>query len=209
MLMPHPKKLCFHISQNFEVQVNSHCAVSAAGINTGDRRPIVRQFGKFDLTTSTQHQPTQTIINMQRFIVFVSFLACAAAAPGLLVAHASPVVASVHAVPVVGSKTTITKSSQVVNHGSPVVHAVHTPVVAAVPVVKAAVVAPVVHAVHAAPVVHAVHAAPVVHAVHAAPVVHAVHAAPVVVKTVPSAVSHSSSVVSHTPIKALPVVAVH
>lgn len=66
--MPHPKKLCFHISQNFEVQVNSHCAVSAAGINTGDRRPIVRQFGKFDLTTSTQHQPTQTIINMQRFV---------------------------------------------------------------------------------------------------------------------------------------------
>ncbi|XP_022121747.2 pupal cuticle protein G1A-like [Pieris rapae] len=139
---------------------------------------------------------------MQKFVLFAAFVACAAAAPGVLLQQ-TPVVAVhspvVHTVPVVGSKTTITKSSQVVSHGSPVVHAVHTPVVATYPVVKS-VVTPVVHA----PVVHA----PVVHAplVHA-PVVHAV--APVVVKTAPSAVAHSSSVVHHSPIKALPVIAIH
>lgn len=138
-------------------------------------------------------------VNLQ--VVFAAFLACAAAAPTLLVGHETPVVAVhaapvVHTVPVVGSKTTITKSSQVVNHGS--VHAVHTPVVH----VKSAVVsAPVVHS------VHAVHAAPVVHAV--APVVHAPVVAPVVIKSAPSAVSHSSSVVSHSAVKAIPVVALH
>ncbi|KAI8420598.1 hypothetical protein MSG28_007845 [Choristoneura fumiferana] len=113
----------------------------------------------------------------------------------------SALISRVHAVPVVGSQTTITKSSQVVNHGSPVVHAVHTPVVHAAPVVHSA---PVV-AVHSAPVVHAVHT-PVVHAVHT-PVV---HAAPVVVRTVPSAVAHSSSVVHHGHVvKSVPLVAVH
>ncbi|CAH0723470.1 unnamed protein product, partial [Brenthis ino] len=146
---------------------------------------------------------------MQKFVVFAAFLACAAAAPTLLVSHETPVVAVhaapvVHTVPVVGSKTTITKSSQVVNHGS--VHAVHTPVVHVKSAVVSAPVVHSVHAVHAAPVVHAVHAAPVVHAVHH-PVVHAV--APVVVKSAPSAVSHSSSVVSHSAVKAIPVVALH
>nr|BAM19315.1 unknown secreted protein [Papilio polytes] len=138
---------------------------------------------------------------MQGFIVFTALLACAAAAPGLLLAHETPVVAAVHAapvvhaaVPLVGAKTTITKSSQVVNHG-----AVVSPVV-----VKTAV--PVVHAVHT-PVVHAVHT-PVVHAVHA-PVVHAVHA-PVVVKTAPAAIAHSSSVVHHgAVVKTVPLVAIH
>ncbi|XP_014359573.2 cuticle protein LPCP-23 [Papilio machaon] len=136
---------------------------------------------------------------MQGFIVFTALLACAAAAPGLLLAHETPVVAAVHAapvvhaaVPVVGAKTTITKSSQVVNHG-----AVVAPVVVktAVPVV------------HAAPVVTAVHT-PVVHAVHT-PVVHAVHT-PVVIKTAPAAIAHSSSVVHHgAVVKAVPLVAVH
>ncbi|CAH3996541.1 unnamed protein product [Pieris brassicae] len=153
-------------------------------------------------TSSRYHLSSPTVrhhnlLNMQKFVLFAAFVACAAAAPGVLL-HQTPVVAVhspvVHTVPVVGSKTTITKSSQVVSHGSPVVHAVHTPVVATYPVVKS-VVTPVVHA----PVVHA----PVVHA----PVVHAV--APVVVKTVPSAVAHSSSVVHHSPIKALPVIAIH
>ncbi|XP_053605710.1 larval/pupal cuticle protein H1C-like [Plodia interpunctella] len=126
---------------------------------------------------------------MKTIVAFTALLACAAAAPGLLVTHETPVVATVHAAPVVHSvpvlaaKTTITKSSQVVNHGTPLVHA---------------------------PVVHAVHAAPVVHTVHAAPVVHAVHAAPVVLKTAPVAVAHTSSVVHHAPVvKALPVIAVH
>ncbi|KPJ14235.1 hypothetical protein RR48_06985 [Papilio machaon] len=136
---------------------------------------------------------------MQGFIVFTALLACAAAAPGLLLAHETPVVAAVHAapvvhaaVPVVGAKTTITKSSQVVHHG-----AVVAPVVVktAVPVV------------HAAPVVTAVHT-PVVHAVHT-PVVHAVHT-PVVIKTAPAAIAHSSSVVHHgAVVKAVPLVAVH
>ncbi|CAG4964321.1 unnamed protein product [Colias eurytheme] len=131
---------------------------------------------------------------MQKLLVFAAFLACAAAAPGVLL-HQTPVVAVhapvVHTVPL-ASKTTITKSSQLVNHGSPVVHAVHTPVVASVPIVKSVPVVPVVHA----PVVHA-------------PVVHAPVVTPVVVKTAPVAVSHSSSLVHHAPLKALPVVAIH
>ncbi|XP_038217301.1 pupal cuticle protein G1A-like [Zerene cesonia] len=136
---------------------------------------------------------------MQQVLLFAAFLACAAAAPGVLL-HQAPVVAVhapvVHALPV-ASKTTITKSSQLVNHGTPVVHAVHTPVVASVPVVKSVPVVPVVHA----PVVHA----PVVHA----PVVHAPVVTPVVVKTAPVAVSHSSSLVHHAPLKAVPIVAIH
>ncbi|CAG4966955.1 unnamed protein product [Parnassius apollo] len=143
----------------------------------------------------TNSQPIENTNNMQGFVVFTALLACAAAAPGVLVAH-TPVVAAVHtapvvhaAVPVVAAKTTVTKSSQVVNHG--------TPLVAAPVVVKTAV--PVVHA---TPVVHA---APIVHA----PVVHAVHT-PVVVKTAPAAITHSTSIVHHTPVvKAVPLVAVH
>ncbi|XP_077286855.1 uncharacterized protein LOC143911719 [Arctopsyche grandis] len=93
------------------------------------------------------------------------------AAPLVHSVHAAPVVHSVHAGPVLHAAPlshSISHSSSVVNHGTPLVK-----------------VAPI-HAVHAAPI-HAVHAAPIVHSVHAAPLVHA-HAVPV---------SHSNSVVHH------------
>ncbi|KAM3959961.1 uncharacterized protein ACR2FA_005982 [Aphomia sociella] len=123
---------------------------------------------------------------------------------GSAVVHSVPVIHSVpivHSVPLsthdvhhstllhnVPSKTTVTKSNQVVNHGSTTLIHTHIPVV------------------HTAPVV--AHSAPVL--VQSAPVL--AHSAPLLsLKTGDSAISHHSSTVHETVpiVKSLPVYALH
>ncbi|GBP79102.1 hypothetical protein EVAR_103528_1 [Eumeta japonica] len=141
---------------------------------------------KRQLTSDREQSVTRFsfLIKMFTAIILLAVAGSITAAPSLFLAHQEPVA-------ILSSKSTITKSSHLVNHGSTVVHAPVLPVVhaAAVPVVHAPVV----------PVVHA----PLVHG----PVVHGL--THVVVKSSPAAVSHSSSTSHHTEFEPVHFVALH
>ncbi|CAH0399263.1 unnamed protein product [Chilo suppressalis] len=173
----------------------------------------------------------QRTLKMEKLVVFTGMLALAAAAPAIILSHD----AELH-VPF-SSKTTITKSSQHVDHGSTYVHAL--PVIHTAPVVHAS---PILHieqpktvitkntaVLHSVPVIHHTYHVPQkttvtksnhqinhgsTHVVHAS-VVHTpvlIHSSPLVtLKSGDSAVSHHSSTVHETVpiVNTVPLVSYH